>query len=134
MIDTLLRWSLIVGGLFSIFGLSLMFRSFPDGWCWLPRNTSYEHMILAIYAVMGVFMLLAARRPRAWGGFLWFTVAANLAHAAVMLVDGLRVPADHANLTGDIPALFALTAWLAFLLWKAGVRLGTAPSALAAEG
>lgn len=41
-------------------------------------------MILAIYATLGVFLLLAARNPIAHRSLIWFTVWSSIVHAGVM--------------------------------------------------
>jgi hypothetical protein len=41
-------------------------------------------MLFAIYLVWGVFLLVAARRPGAYGSFLTFTAWANLVHGLLM--------------------------------------------------
>jgi hypothetical protein len=59
----LLRPVLIAFGLVFIFGLFIFHRVWPSGWAWEPDQPAYLHMILGIYATLGVFLLLAARDP-----------------------------------------------------------------------
>lgn len=127
--DRLLRWSLLFGGLFLIVALPFVIYAFPDAWRWQPYNVMYEHMIIAIYMVMGVFMVLAWRDPHGYGSFIWFSVSANFAHGTVMLVDALRHPAEHANLYGDIPAIFLASGFVGLLAWRAQVPLASRPRA-----
>ncbi|RIL05393.1 MAG: hypothetical protein DCC71_10695 [Proteobacteria bacterium] len=124
----LLRWTLLIGGVFLVFGLPFVMYAFPEGWRWEPYNTKYEHMILSIYAAMGVFYVLAWRAPERWGSFLWFTVAANAAHGIAMLADALHHPEERANLAGDVPVILFAAAAMALLAWRAGVPL-RAPAA-----
>jgi hypothetical protein len=126
---TLLRVTLLLGGIFLALGLPWVLYAFPDAWRWEPYNTKYEHMILAIYAVMGVFYVLAHRAPERWGSFLWFTVAANAAHGVAMLGDALHHPEEHANLMGDVPAILVAALAMALLAWRAGIPLRTTAAA-----
>jgi uncharacterized protein DUF6632 len=118
-----LRWVLLLGGLFLALGLPYVLHAFPEAWRWEPYNEKYEHMILAIYAVMGIFYVMAHRAPEQWGSFLWFTVAANAAHGLAMLADALRHSEEHANLMGDVPAVLIAAGGIGLLAWRAGIPL-----------
>lgn len=115
--------SLLLGGIFLVVGLPFVLYSFPDAWRWEPYNTKYEHMILSIYAAMGVFYVAAHRAPERWGSFLWFTVAANAAHGIAMLADALHHGEERANLAGDVPVILAAAVGMALLAWRAGIPL-----------
>jgi len=128
----MLRWMLLLGGIFLVAGLPFVVYAFPEGWRWEPYNTKYEHMILSIYAAMGVFYIAAHRAPERWGSFLWFTVAANAAHGLMMLADALHHPEERANLAGDIPVILVAALGLAALAWRSGVPLRS-PNAAAAR-
>src|SRR5438270_363850 len=52
---------------------------------WDVLSPHVEIMIEAVYFVWGVFLLMAARNPRAYMSFLSFTAWANLAHGVVMV-------------------------------------------------
>ena len=55
---------LVVVGLIFLVGLySLMMFLWPRGWRWQPHQPQYEQMIQGVYATLGVFLLIAARRP-----------------------------------------------------------------------
>ena len=124
--------TLLLGGIFLVAGLPFVLYSFPDAWRWEPYNTKYEHMILSIYAAMGLFYVAAHRAPERWGSFLWFTVAANAAHGLAMLGDALHHSEERANLAGDVPVILAAAAGMALLAWRAGVPLrAPAPEGLA---
>lgn len=106
--EKFLRYALIVFGLIFLIGLYPMTVFFPGGWMWEPRQPEYEQMILAIYAVLGVFLLRAAKNPSAHASLIAFTAWSSLAHGAVMLVQALRDSTEHANLCGDVPALIVV--------------------------
>jgi hypothetical protein len=61
----------------------------------LPRaiNTANEAMMLSLYATLGVFLLLAARDPSAHRSMIAFAAWSSFAHAAVMAVMSIQVPA-----------------------------------------
>jgi hypothetical protein len=101
-----LRVALVLVGLIFIFGIyPLMMALWPAGWRWQPNQPEYEQMILAIYATLGVFLLLASRDPMRNLSLIWFTVWSSLAHAGIMTVQAMSMPAEHGHLMGDIPAL-----------------------------
>jgi hypothetical protein len=72
-------------------------------------------MILAVYATLGIFLLIASRRPLANLSLIWFTVWSSVVHAVVMAAQALANPEDIAHLWGDVPALLLIAALLAFL-------------------
>ena len=117
-----LKIFLVVTGLFFVFGLYPMMNYVaPDSWGWGPRQSEYEQMIVIIYATLGVFLILAAKNPIANMSLLWFTVWSSITHGGLMLVQALVSDGhEHANLFGDIPALFAVAIVLWYLMPKRG--------------
>jgi hypothetical protein len=103
--DKALRIALIAVGLVYVFGLYPMTVIWPDGFMWMPRQAEYEQMILATFAVLGVFLLLASRAPAEHRSLIGFAAWSSLVHGLVMLVQALRDPMERANMYGDIPAL-----------------------------
>ena len=100
-----LRLALIVVGLTFIFGLYPLTVLWPDGFMWEPRQQEYEHMILITFAVLGIFLLRAARQPSENRSLIAFAGWSSLAHGLLMMVQALRDPTEQANLFGDVPAL-----------------------------
>jgi hypothetical protein len=97
----------------------------PSGWAWHqgpPSSNDYYMMIVGVYAVLGVFLILASRDPLAHRSLIWFTVVSSLAHGAIMaqqsfgMTDGMS---HMGHLMGDVPALFAIAVVLGGLLWSA---------------
>lgn len=103
--DRKLRIVLIAVGLVYVFGLYPMTVIWPDGFMWMPRQAEYEQMILATFAVLGIFFLLASRAPAEHRSLISFAGWSSLVHGLVMLVQALRDPMERANMYGDIPAL-----------------------------
>jgi hypothetical protein len=97
----------------------------PSGWAWhqgAPSSSNYYMMIVGIYAVLGVFLILAARDPLGNRNLIWFTVVSSIVHGAIMAkqsfgtADGMS---HMGHLIGDVPALFAIALILGALLWRA---------------
>lgn len=103
-----LRLVLAAAGVFFIVGLYPMSRLWPAGFGWHPPHPAFERMITAIYASLGVFLLLASRRPRRYLPIIDFTVVSSAAHGLVMIPDAWRVPGNRLHLATDIPALLLL--------------------------
>lgn len=107
-----LRIALIVVGLTFVFGLYPLTVLWPDGFMWEPRQQEYEHMILVTFAVLGVFLLRAARQPSEHRSLIAFAGWSSLIHGLLMMVQALRDPSEHMNLFGDVPALIIVGAVL----------------------
>ena len=109
-----LKLALKVIGLIYIFGVpAMMTVIWPSAWSWTPAQPEYEHMIMGVYATLGVFLYLAAKDPLANSSLIWFTIWSNILHGGVMLYYGIVDESDRINLLGDVPALFIV----AFILW-----------------
>jgi hypothetical protein len=116
----LLRPVLIAFGLVFIFGIFILNRLWPSGWAWEPEQPAYLHMILGIYATLGVFLLLAARDPIRHLSLIWFTVWSSIVHAAIMAVHSLTDPDQIGHLWGDVAALLLTAGVLAALTPRMG--------------
>lgn len=109
-----LKIALVVFGLIFIFGVpAMMMWIWPEGWGWMPSQHEYEQMIMGVYATLGVFLILAAKNPLDHLSLIWFTVWSSIVHGGIMLVQAIVDETEHANLMGDIPALFLV----AIVLW-----------------
>lgn len=110
-----LRIVLVVVGIIFIFGIWLLGIVWPSGWVWHAGGRSdYLEMILAVYATLGIFLILAARNPLANLSLIWFVVWSSIVHGGVMAVQSFS--GDHmGHLCGDVLALFAVAAVLAWL-------------------
>ncbi len=95
-------------------GVWLMMMLFPESWGWEPHQPEYEQMIMGVYAVLGVFLLMASRNPEKHLSLIWFTAFSSLVHALIMTVQVYNdMDAERANLGGDIPALYLIFILLA---------------------
>jgi hypothetical protein len=119
-----LRIALMAIGVTFIFGLWPLTVVWPSGWSWHTEGRShYLEMILSIYATLGVFLVLAARNPVAHRSVISFTVWSSIVHGGVMAVqsfDGGVSGGHMGHLVGDVFALFAVAAVLAWLAPRDG--------------
>jgi hypothetical protein len=72
-------------------------------------------MIIAIYATLGVFLLIASRNPAQHKSLIWFTVWSSVVHAGVMGAQALSDDAERGHLIGDVPALLLIAIVLGVL-------------------
>lgn len=114
-----LRLVLRILGVVFIAGLFPLMQLWPAGFGWTPPQPEYEQMILATFAVLGVFLFLAARDPMQHLSLIRYAAWSSLVHGLVMLVQAMRDPSDRANLMGDVPALVIIGIVLLVLLPRA---------------
>lgn len=112
-----LRIALQLVGATFIFGIYTLTRLWPSGWSWHTGHhiPHYLQMILGFYATLGIFLLLASRKPLAHLSLIWFAVWSSMAHGGVMAAQALANPEHIGHLWGDVLALFLVAAILAFL-------------------
>jgi hypothetical protein len=105
MRERLLRVVLIVVGVIALAAVYPLMQLWPRGWRWQPQHPPYEHMIIGVYAVLGVFLLIAARQPQRHRSLILFAGWSSLAHGTVMAIDAIRLTGERGHLVGDVPAL-----------------------------
>ena len=112
-----LRIALRVVGVAFIVGIYTFTLVWPSGWSWHTGHHTphYLQMILGVYATLGLFLLLASRKPLAHLSLIWFTVWSSVVHAVIMAAQALANPEDIAHLWGDVPVLLLFAAVLAWL-------------------
>ena len=80
------------------------------GWIWdTPgRNFAMEHMLIAVYGCMGLFLMYGARDPVRFLPFIDFVIVSGILHATAMLIDALRIPGEeeHLMLRGDVIGMY----------------------------
>ncbi len=107
--------ALVVVGLIFIFGIYPLTIIWPSGWSWHAGQSDYLQMILGIYATLGVFLLIASRKPLANLSLIWFTIWSSVVHGGIMAVQALSDRQFMGHLWGDVLALFVVAAVLALL-------------------
>ena len=112
-----LRIALQLVGVAFIFGIYTLILLWPSGWSWHTGHHTphYLQMILGVYVTLGIFLLIASRKPLEHLSVIWFTVWSSFVHAGIMGVQALANSEHSAHLWGDVPALFVLAAVLALL-------------------
>ncbi len=115
--------ALIVFGLIFVFGIYPLTILWPSGWSWGPGGEQYLQMIIGIYAVLGIFLLMAARNPLANLSLIWFTVWSSLVHGGIMACQAFTDSMRHGHMMGDVAALLLVAIVLAVLTPR---RLGAA--------
>ncbi|HTC51120.1 MAG TPA: DUF6632 domain-containing protein [Steroidobacteraceae bacterium] len=120
--EKILKLALRLFGVIFLFVYPLGFI-WPSGWVWHGGMGGYYlQMIAGIYAVLGIFLILAARNPTAHRSLISFTVWSSLVHAAIMAVQAVGDPHEHGHLVGDVPALVLV----AVVLWYFSPSKGVA--------
>jgi len=110
-----LSLALRVVGAIAIFGFYPLTVLWPSGWAWHSGRSEYLEMIIAIYATLGVFLILAARNPNEHVSMISFAIWSSIVHGAVMAVQSVLDPQHIHHLYGDVPALFIIAAVLGYL-------------------
>ena len=87
---------LLVTGLGCVAGLYPLSGALRDGVA--SSINRQDQMILSIYIALGVFLLMAVRRPREHRSLILFAGWSTLAHVGVMIVQGIQ----HHDLRGDL--------------------------------
>ena len=116
-----LRIALQLVGVAFIFGIYALTLLWPSGWSWHTGHHTphYLQMILSVYATLGIFLMLASRKPLAHLSLIWFTVWSSVVHAVVMAAQALANPEQIGHLWGDVLTLILVAAVLAFLTRRA---------------
>ena len=117
----------LLSALLIVFGAAFcllypMLLIWPSGWSGhqgSPAASDYFMMIAGVYAVLGIFMIRAAKDPLAHASLIWFVVWSSIAHAAVMAWEAFRTPMMTGHLVGDVPFLFVIAIALGLLMSRA---------------
>src|SRR5215475_15729891 len=121
--ELLLKIALVVFGaiFFTIYPLGLVW---PSGWVWHDGHGQYYlQMICGLYAVLGAFLIAAARNPSEHRSLISFTIWSSIVHALIMAGQSFSDAHEMGHLLGDVPALLlvALVLWLLLPSKQAGV-------------
>jgi hypothetical protein len=113
--EKILKVALVAFGaiFFLIYPLSLIW---PSGWVWHGgQGEYYFQMMCGVYAVLGTYLILAARNPSENRSLISFTISANVVHAGIMAAQAAYDGHERGHLIGDVPALLLVAAVLWFL-------------------
>lgn len=88
----------------------------PSGWVWHGgEGVYYFQMIVGIYAVLGIFLIMAAKNPAEHRSLISFTIWSSVVHALIMAAQAIGDQSEHGHLLGDVPALLLVAAVLGYL-------------------
>jgi hypothetical protein len=113
--EKLLKIALVAIGAicFTIYPLGLIW---PSGWQWHGGHGQYYlQMICGVYAVLGAYLIAAARNPSEHRSLISFTVSSSIVHAGIMAVQSMFDGHEHGHLVGDVPALLLIAGVLWYL-------------------
>ncbi len=120
--DRLLRLALrVFGAVFLlVYPLGLIW---PAGWVWHHGEGGYYlQMIQGIYAVLGIFMIIAANNPPAHRSLIAFVAWSSAVHAVIMTIQAIGDSHETGHLVGDVPALMLVAGILWYLARPKTVR------------
>jgi hypothetical protein len=103
--ERLLKIALVIFGVIFllVYPIGLVW---PSGWVWHGGEGKYYlQMICGIYAVLGIYLLLASRDPSQYRSVISFTVWSSVVHALIMAVQAIGDRNESGHLIGDVPAL-----------------------------
>ncbi len=96
-----------------IYPLSMVW---PSGFVWHGGEGQYYfQMIVGVYAVLGIFLIMAANNPGENRSLISFTVWSSVVHALIMAAQALSDSAETGHLVGDVPALLLVAIVLGYL-------------------
>ena len=105
---------LVVLGLLTVVtNISPLVTSFLAGL--RPTSGTTAPMFYTILAVLGVFLMLAARNPSAYRSLIAYAVWSSFAHTAIMAVMAMQLPTKRGELLAGV-AVTGLGALLLFVL------------------
>lgn len=115
---SLLQVALVVFGVVFclVYPLSIVW---PSGWSWHagpPVASHYFMMIVGVYAVLGLFLIRAAKDPQGNASLIWFTIISSVVHAGIMAAQAMNDPMQHGHMLGDVPGLLLVAIVLALLM------------------
>lgn len=91
----------------------------PSGWVWHDgQGVYYLQMIAGVYAVLGIFLIIAANNPEDHRSLIQFTVWSSIVHALIMGIQAIGDKNEYGHLVGDVPALIVV----AVVLWYLSPR------------
>ncbi len=114
--DRLLKAALFVFGVIFllVYPIGLVW---PSGWVWHGgQGAYYLQMICGIYAVLGLYLIAAARAPEQNRSLISFTIASSIVHAGIMAAQAIYDGNEHGHLIGDVPALLLVATVLWYLM------------------
>jgi hypothetical protein len=111
-----LKISMVVFGTFYLLAPTLYLLFTPDAFRWSPFSQPYEHLIIGIYAALGICLLMAVKNPLSNIIIIDFTILSSIFAGGSMTYNALYKPGENIHLFIDVP-LFYLIAIIFILLY-----------------
>ena len=106
--DAGLKWVLRMSGVLFLLVYPLC-MVWPAGWVWHGGEGSYYlQMLVGVYAVLGIFLIAAAKNPAEHRSLIWFAVWSSVVHGLIMGTQAISDPNEHGHLVGDVPAILII--------------------------
>jgi hypothetical protein len=124
--ERLLKVALVAFGaiFFTIYPLGLIW---PSGWLWHGGHGQYYlHMICGLYAVLGAYLIAAARNPSEHRSLISFAIWSSVVHSGIMAAQAVSDGHEVGHLLGDVPALLLVAAVLWYLSSERQLRVVSA--------
>src|SRR6476660_5304113 len=124
--EKLLKIALVMFGaiFFTIYPLSLIW---PSGWQWHGGHGQYYfQMICGVYAVLGAYLIAAARNPSEHRSLISFTICSSIVHAGIIAAQDIYDGHKIAPPLGHVPALLLVAAVLWCLYSERQLRVVSA--------
>jgi hypothetical protein len=102
------RTFLLASGIYLILALPFSVYRWPTVFRWHPYSPKYDHMLIVIYMIIGVFLLLSSFDVRRHLSLLWFSAWVNIVHGGMMAIDAFMDPVERSHLTGDVALTLAM--------------------------
>ena len=110
-----LKYALVAFGA-AFFMLWPLSKVWPSGWVWHGGEGQYYfQMICGVYAVLGFYLIRAAKNPSANRSLISFTIWSSVVHALIMAAQAFGDDHEKGHLVGDIPVLLLVAVILWFL-------------------
>jgi len=116
-----LRISMITCGFFYLLAPVLYVNFTPDAYKWAPYSDPYEYLLVAVFAALGVCLLLASRKPLSNIIIIDFTILSSIFSGAFLTYSAFVQPGEMIHLFLDIP-LFYLIAFVFIILYPRNLK------------
>jgi hypothetical protein len=83
-------------------------------------------MICGVYAVLGAYLIAAARNPSEHRSLISFTIWSSIVHAGIMAAQAMYDRHEIGHLVGDVPALLLVAGVLWSLSFERKLRVVSA--------
>jgi hypothetical protein len=115
---------MVVLGLLFLLGPALCILFMPDAYRWAPFSQPYEHLTIALYASLGICLLIASKDPPSHIIMVDFTILSSILAGGVLTYNALFGDGETIHLFFDIPLLY-LIALVLILLYPRKLKATT---------